>query len=54
MYIIYSINNGKNTGQTFSPLARMAPFLELNAIYNAINFNVAARWGHPARISSAV
>jgi prepilin-type N-terminal cleavage/methylation domain-containing protein/prepilin-type processing-associated H-X9-DG protein len=45
MYVIYSINAGKNTGQTFGPLARMAPFLEQNSIYNAINFNVAARWG---------
>jgi prepilin-type N-terminal cleavage/methylation domain-containing protein/prepilin-type processing-associated H-X9-DG protein len=46
MYIIYSINNGTNTGQVFSPLARMAPFLEQNAIYNSINFNVSARWGN--------
>jgi prepilin-type processing-associated H-X9-DG protein len=37
-----------NTGQTFSPLARMLPFLEQNAIYNAINFNVSARWGGTA------
>ena len=36
---------GTNTGQSFSALARMLPFLEQNAIYNAINFNVAARWG---------
>ena len=45
MYIVYSPYNGKNTAQTFSPLARMAPFLEQNAIYNAINFSVSARWG---------
>ena len=46
MYIVYSINAaGQNTAQTQSPLARMLPFLELNPIYNAINFNVSARWG---------
>jgi prepilin-type N-terminal cleavage/methylation domain-containing protein/prepilin-type processing-associated H-X9-DG protein len=45
MYIIYSMVGSQNTGQTFSPLARMLPFLEQNAIYNAINFNVSARWG---------
>ncbi len=45
MYVVYSPHGSQNTGQTFSPLARMAPFLEQNAIYNAINFSVAARWG---------
>jgi len=45
MYIIYKMVGTMNTGQTFSPLARMAPFLEQNALYNSINFNVAARWG---------
>ena len=45
MYIVYSISNGLNTAQTQSPLARMLPFLEQNAIYNSINFAVAARWG---------
>jgi len=45
MYICYSIQGAVNTGQTFSPLARMLPFLEQNAIYNSINFNVGARWG---------
>jgi prepilin-type N-terminal cleavage/methylation domain-containing protein/prepilin-type processing-associated H-X9-DG protein len=44
-YIMYSIQGSLNTGGTFSPLARMLPFLEQNAIYNSINFNVAARWG---------
>ena len=53
LYIVYSPVNGMNTGQTFSPLARMLPFLEQNSIYNAINFNVAPRWAHPAVISSA-
>jgi len=50
MYVIYSINNGTNTAQTFSPLARMAPYLEQNAIYNSINFSVSARWGAGACI----
>ena len=46
MYIVYSIPSpGVNAAQTQSPLARMLPFLELNPIYNAINFNVSARWG---------
>jgi len=44
-YIVYSPVGGNNTAQTFSGLARMLPFLEQNAIYNAINFNVSARWG---------
>jgi prepilin-type N-terminal cleavage/methylation domain-containing protein/prepilin-type processing-associated H-X9-DG protein len=45
-YIVYSVGPGKtNTAQTFSGLARMLPFLEQNSIYNAINFNVSARWG---------
>jgi len=45
MYIIYSMVGSQNTGQAFSPLARMLPFLEQNSIYNAINFSVAPRWG---------
>jgi prepilin-type N-terminal cleavage/methylation domain-containing protein/prepilin-type processing-associated H-X9-DG protein len=45
MYIVYSPVGSQNTGQTFSPLARMLPFLEQGQIYNAINFNVSARWG---------
>jgi prepilin-type N-terminal cleavage/methylation domain-containing protein/prepilin-type processing-associated H-X9-DG protein len=45
MYVIYSINNGLNTAQTQSPLARMLPYLEQSAIYNSINFSVSARWG---------
>jgi len=45
-YIPYGVGpGGTNTGQSFSGLARMLPFLEQNAIYNAINFSVAARWG---------
>jgi len=45
-YIVYSpLGASQNTAQTFSGLARMLPFLEQNSIYNAINFNVAARWG---------
>jgi len=46
MYIIYSPVGSFNTGQTYSPLARMLPFLEQNAIYNAINFQISARWGN--------
>jgi prepilin-type processing-associated H-X9-DG protein len=46
MYIIYSPVGTWNTGQTYSPLARMLPFLEQNAIYNAINFQISARWGN--------
>src|SRR5262249_33988017 len=47
-YIFYAIGpNGWNTGQDYSGLARMLPFLEQNAIYNAINFNYGARWGGP-------
>jgi prepilin-type processing-associated H-X9-DG protein len=42
---MYSNSGGLNTGQTFSALARILPYMEQNAIYNAINFNVAARWG---------
>jgi prepilin-type N-terminal cleavage/methylation domain-containing protein/prepilin-type processing-associated H-X9-DG protein len=44
-YIMYSYSGGLNTGQTFSALARILPYMEQNSIYNAINFNVAARWG---------
>jgi prepilin-type N-terminal cleavage/methylation domain-containing protein/prepilin-type processing-associated H-X9-DG protein len=45
-YIPYGVGGGlTNTGQSFSGLARMLPFLEQNAIYNSINFNVSARWG---------
>jgi len=45
MYVVYSMVGSMNTGQTFSPLARMLPYLEQNSIYNAINFSVSARWG---------
>src|SRR5437667_1739103 len=44
-FIIYSPVGNKNTGQAFSGLARMLPYLEQNPIYNAINFNVSPRWG---------
>jgi prepilin-type N-terminal cleavage/methylation domain-containing protein/prepilin-type processing-associated H-X9-DG protein len=45
-YIIYSVGpGGTNTAQDYSGLARMLPYLEQNSIYNAINFNVGARWG---------
>src|SRR5207253_786420 len=45
-YIVYSpILGVHDTAQDFSVLARMLPFLEENAIYNSINFNVASRWG---------
>jgi prepilin-type N-terminal cleavage/methylation domain-containing protein/prepilin-type processing-associated H-X9-DG protein len=44
-YIVYSPVGKQNTAQTFSGLARMLPYLEQNQIYNAINFNVAPRWG---------
>jgi len=46
--IIYSPVGTTNTAQAFSPLARMLPYLEQNAIYNAINFNVGPRWGGPS------
>jgi prepilin-type N-terminal cleavage/methylation domain-containing protein/prepilin-type processing-associated H-X9-DG protein len=45
MYVLYSPVGNQNTAQTYSPLARMLPYLEQNSIYNAINFNVAPRWG---------
>ena len=45
-YIVYSpAPGGNDTAQDFSALARMLPFLEEQAIYNSINFNVASRWG---------
>jgi prepilin-type N-terminal cleavage/methylation domain-containing protein/prepilin-type processing-associated H-X9-DG protein len=44
-YIVYSPIGAQNTAQSFSALARILPYMEQNAIYNAINFNVAARWG---------
>src|SRR5262249_50916759 len=46
-YIVYSPVGGFNTAQTFSIRARLLPYLEQNQIYNAINFNVSARWGGP-------
>jgi len=48
LMIPYSPVGGMNTGQVFTPLARMLPFLEQQAIYNAINFNVGPRWGDGA------
>jgi prepilin-type N-terminal cleavage/methylation domain-containing protein/prepilin-type processing-associated H-X9-DG protein len=45
LMIIYSPVGSQNTGQAFSPLARMLPFLEQTQIYNAINFSVGPRWG---------
>src|SRR5271165_146709 len=36
-----------NAGQTHSAHARLLPFLEQTAIYNAINFSVGERWGGP-------
>ena len=45
-YIAYSpVIGGFDTAADFSALARMLPYLEENAIYNSINFNVASRWG---------
>ncbi|MHC5539142.1 DUF1559 family PulG-like putative transporter [Singulisphaera rosea] len=38
---------GANTGQGHSIHARLLPFLEQNAIYNAINFMHSERWGGP-------
>src|SRR6201996_3604647 len=35
MYVLYSPVGSMNTAQTFSPLARMLPFLEQNSIYNS-------------------
>ena len=46
MYVLYSPVGSMNTAQTYSPLARMLPYLEQNSIYNAINFNIAPRWGN--------
>jgi prepilin-type N-terminal cleavage/methylation domain-containing protein/prepilin-type processing-associated H-X9-DG protein len=45
MYITYYMVGNQDAAQTFSGLARMLPYLEQNSIYNAINFNVSARWG---------
>jgi prepilin-type N-terminal cleavage/methylation domain-containing protein/prepilin-type processing-associated H-X9-DG protein len=45
MYITYYMVGKSDAAQTFSGLARMLPYLEQNSIYNAINFNVSARWG---------
>ena len=45
MYITYYMVGNQDAAQTFSGLARMLPYLEQNSIYNAINFNVGARWG---------
>jgi prepilin-type N-terminal cleavage/methylation domain-containing protein/prepilin-type processing-associated H-X9-DG protein len=44
-YIVYSPVGTQNTAQTFTALARMLPYMEQGPIYNAINFNVSARWG---------
>jgi prepilin-type processing-associated H-X9-DG protein len=46
MAVLYSPVGAFNTGQTYSPLARELPYLEQNAIYNSINFNIAPRWGN--------
>jgi len=43
--IVYSPFGKADTAQDYSALARMLPFLEQNAIYNSINFNMGARWG---------
>src|SRR3954462_15993641 len=44
--IVYApVGGGRDTAQDYSGLARMLPFLEQNQIYNAINFNMGARWG---------
>jgi prepilin-type N-terminal cleavage/methylation domain-containing protein/prepilin-type processing-associated H-X9-DG protein len=45
MYIVYYMVGASDAAQNFSGLARMLPYLEQNSIYNAINFNVSARWG---------
>jgi prepilin-type N-terminal cleavage/methylation domain-containing protein/prepilin-type processing-associated H-X9-DG protein len=45
MTVMYSPVGSMNTAQTYSSLARTLPFMEQNAIYNSINFNVAPRWG---------
>ena len=49
--IPYSPIGSFNTGQTYSPLARELPYLEQTSIYNAINFNVAPRWGNSGATS---
>ena len=38
-------SGGNNAGQTYSPHARLLPYLEQNQIYNSINFNFGERWG---------
>jgi prepilin-type processing-associated H-X9-DG protein len=38
-------NPGEGLRGGFSTLARLLPFVEQTAIYNAINFNVGERWG---------
>jgi prepilin-type N-terminal cleavage/methylation domain-containing protein/prepilin-type processing-associated H-X9-DG protein len=44
--IMYSpVFGGNDTAQDYTALARMLPFLEQNTVYNAINFNMGARWG---------
>jgi len=40
-------SGGSNAGQTWSPHARLLPFLELTTIYNAANFSMGERWGGP-------
>jgi prepilin-type N-terminal cleavage/methylation domain-containing protein/prepilin-type processing-associated H-X9-DG protein len=35
-----------STGQGQSPHARLTPYLELNNIYNAMNWNMSERWGN--------
>jgi prepilin-type N-terminal cleavage/methylation domain-containing protein/prepilin-type processing-associated H-X9-DG protein len=46
MDIIYGLGpGGTNTGQAYSALARMLPFMEQTQIYNAINFSMGPRWG---------
>jgi len=45
-YIVYGVGpGGANTGQDFTALTRMLPFLEQQSIYNATNFSVSGRWG---------
>ena len=45
MYVIYSIDASVRTPPRRKARWRMLPYLEQNSIYNAINFNVTARWG---------
>ena len=43
---------GSNAGQMQSPHARLLPYLEMNTIYNAMNWSVGERWAGRAATSA--